>query len=336
MKSSAARRALVVGAIPLALAVACSNTSDQTATVATGSPTRSAAPQGNADREPGNSAAPQANPHPGTGQVDAQAGSTSGPEAHFPGSRPSSVQPGVASPAGDQDRSGTRPSTIQPGVTAPNLPKPQLESPSADYPIPANFRPIPNHEAAPALDFQTLHAPTVVTPVLPIAPPPRTLRIGEFSTPAPDQVPDDVLDTANGLAANTEAGLATGLNSIGVNPSRSDKIAAGTLGGAAIGAGLGAVGAGVPAAVIGGAIGAGVGAGIGALTGAAIGTAGVALAPWLAPIDVAGGAAGGALIGAGVGAAAGAAVTGIPAAVAGGAAGGIAGGAIGGFLGGAL
>lgn len=329
-KSNVARRAIVVGTIPLVLAVACSNTSDQPAKVADGTSTQSSVKQPGDTPAPGNPTAPQSNPQPGPAD--------STPGDRLPAPRPSSAQPGVALPAGDPDHPAPRPSLAQPGVTVPNRPQPQPQSqPQADYPIPANFRPIPNHEAAPALDFQTLHAPTTVTPVLPIAPPPRTLRLGDFTTPAPDEVPDNILDSANTLAANTEAGLATGLNAIGVNPSRSDKIAAGTLGGAAIGAGIGAVGAGVPAALVGAAGGAIIGAGVGALTGAAIGAVGgIAVAPWLAPIDIAGGAAGGALIGAGVGAAAGAAAIGIPAAAAGGVVGGVTGGAIGGFLGGAL
>ncbi|GAB2522045.1 hypothetical protein [Nocardia heshunensis] len=335
-----ARRAIVAGTIPLAmtLAVACSSSNDQPAKVAGGA-TQSAAPQASPTQQPGNATAPEGNPQPGTGSADSGiapgAGTGAVADSPFPGQRPSAIQPGVAAPAGDHP--GSRPNSVQPGVTAPNQPQAQPQpQPQADYPIPANFRPVPNVQAAPAVDFQTLHAPTTVTPVLPIAPPPRTLRIGEFSTPAPDQVPDNILDGANGLAANTEAGLATGLNSIGVNPSRSDKIAAGTLGGAAIGAGLGAVGAGVPAALVGAAVGGTAGAVIGTAIGFGLGSAAVVVAPGLAAIDIPGGMIGGALIGGGVGAAAGAAVAGLPAAAAGGLAGGVAGGAVGGFLGGAL
>ncbi|MGV9837276.1 hypothetical protein ACWDUL_24225 [Nocardia niigatensis] len=327
-----ARRAIAVGAVPLALAVACSNTSDRPATVAQGSSTQ-AAPQPGGKQASDNTVGQEGNPQSGApNQGESATGDVQ------TGPRLGSAQPGVALSAGDQNRPAARPSLAQPGVTVPNRPLPQPRShPQADYPIPANFRPIPNHEAAPALDLQILHAPTVVDPVLPIAPPPRTVRIGDFSTPAPDQLPDNVLDTVNGVAAGTEAGLATGLNSIGVNPSRSDRIAAGTLGGAAIGAGLGAAGAGIPLAVAGGAGGAVIGAGIGAAAGIALGSVGgIAVAPWLAPIDVVGGGAGGALIGAGVGGGAGAAALGIPAALAGGAVGGATGAAVGGFLGSAL
>ncbi|MEU6584567.1 hypothetical protein [Nocardia sp. NPDC046763] len=332
MKSTVAQRAMVVGAIPLALTVACSNTSDQPAKSAQRSSTQAAA-QPSGSRAAGNTGIPEANPQPGAAGPDT-AGTLGSVQ---PAPRPGSSQPGVALPAHDQDRPGPRPSLVQPGVTVPNHPLPQQQSqPQADYPIPANFRPIPNHEAAPAVDFQTLHAPTVVDPVLPIAPPPRTVRIGDFTTPAPDQLPDNILDTVNGVAADTEASLATGLNSIGVNPSRSDKIAAGTLGGAAIGGGIGAVGAGVPTALAGGAVGGAIGVGVGAAIGFGLGSAGAVVAPWTAPIDVPGGTAGGALIGAGVGAAAGAAAAGIPAALVGGAVVGAGGAALGGFLGSAL
>ncbi|WP_369635686.1 hypothetical protein, partial [Nocardia sp. JMUB6875] len=64
-KSNVARRAIVVGTIPLVLAVACSNTSDQPAKVADGTSTQSAAPKPNDTRTPGNPTAPQSNPQPG-------------------------------------------------------------------------------------------------------------------------------------------------------------------------------------------------------------------------------------------------------------------------------
>ncbi|MTE14857.1 hypothetical protein [Nocardia aurantiaca] len=337
VESNLARRAIVVGAIPLALALACSNTNDQPAGAAQAGPNRSAAPQPGGAQTPNTTDTPVGNPQPGAAhQGDSDTGATASGGV-LPGPRLNSAQPGVALPSGDQDRPGSRPRSAQPGVTTPNHPLPQPQSqPRADYPIPADFRPVPDHEAAPAVNFQTLHAPTAVDPVLPIAPPPRTVRIGDFSTPAPDQLPDSVLDAVNGVAADTEAGLATGLDSIGVNPSRSDKIAAGTLGGAAIGAGIGAGLAGVPMAALGGAGGMLIGAGIGAVTGVTIGAVGGVAIGSLAPIDMVGGGIGGTLIGAGAGAVAGAAALGVPAALAGGVAGGVAGAAIGGFLGGAL
>ncbi|MEV0104226.1 hypothetical protein AB0H68_34595, partial [Nocardia sp. NPDC050789] len=240
MNSSVARRALAVGAIPLALAVACSN--GEPAKVSDGAATQAAVPL-SGSTVPGGNSSPNHAAQTGTAWPNPQDIEATGPGI-LPLPRTAAAQPGVAVPTGDQDHP-VRVTTVQPGVTVPVRPQP-ASPPLADYPVPANFRPIPNtRDAAPALDVQTLHAPTVVAPVLPIAPPPRTVRIGDFTTPAPDELPDHILNGVNGVAADAEAGLATGLNSIGVNPTRSDKIAAGALGGAAIGAGLGAVGAGV-------------------------------------------------------------------------------------------
>ncbi|MGW2662204.1 hypothetical protein ACWCW7_14670 [Nocardia tengchongensis] len=342
MTSSVAWRAIVVGAIPLALAVACSSTGDTK--IADGTAAQAAVPLSGSSTSPGSGQSAGAlglDAQPGTTNPNSQGIEATGPGVHLPGPRTATAQPGVALPGGDPDRPA-RTATVQPGVIVPNRPVPQPTSPQpqsqlADYPVPANFRPIPNtRDTAPALDVQTLHAPTPVTPVLPIAPPPRTVRIGDFTTPAPDDLPDHILNGVNGLAADTEAGLATGLNSIGVNPSRSDKIAAGTLAGAAAGAGIGAVGAGVPAALAGAAVGGTAGAVIGTAVGFGLGSASAVVMPGLAAIDVPGGMIGGALIGGGVGAAAGAAAAGLPAAALGGVVGGAAGATVGGFLGSAL
>ncbi|MEU1430549.1 hypothetical protein ABZ412_26085 [Nocardia sp. NPDC005746] len=336
MNSSVARRALVVGAIPLALAVACSNAGEP-AQVADGTATQASVPLTGSTGTPGGNSSPHNTARPGPAAPNPQSIDATGPGI-LPSPRTAAAQPGVALPTGDQDHP-VRVTTVQPGVTIPRPrpASPQPPSQLADYPVPANFRPVPNtRDAAPALDVQSLHAPTVVTPVLPIAPPPRTVRIGDFTTPAPDELPETVLDGVNGVAADAEASLATGLNSIGVSPTRSDKIAAGTLGGAAIGAGAGAVGAGVPAALVGAAMGGTAGAAIGTAIGFGLGSAAAVVMPGLAPIDVPGGMVGGALIGGGIGAAAGAAAVGLPAATLGAAVGGTGGAAIGGFLGSAL
>ncbi|WP_327142652.1 hypothetical protein [Nocardia sp. NBC_01327] len=359
-RTGAARRAMIVGTLPLALAVACSSATDP----------QSAAPASSANgtgpsstsQAPGGVQSPGAAQSPGgaqsRGEGAAQAPGNGAPAPQF--ANPRSAQPGVAAPTANADRLEFRPGPIQPGVTT--VPRPAAPGPSggtsANYAVPPNFRAIPQPEVAPAINWQELHAPTVVTPVAPIAPPPRTLRLGNFTTPAPDQLPDNILNPVNTTAATAEAAIATGFNSIGINPTRSDRIAAGTLAGVAAGATGGALIAGVPAAVLGAAPGAVAGAVIGLGVGAAVGTvvaggltaasvvAGVATggaagaltaiqAAAAAP-EVAGFAGGGALIGAGVGGAAGAAIVGIPAAVVGGVAGGVAGGAVGGFLGGAF
>lgn len=333
-KFGAPRRAIALGTIPLALAIACSACSS--------SIDRPTAAPAHSPQASAGSPRPGIPDRPGTARPSA-------PEAEHLAPQPAapciSVQPGVAQLPGHAVVRPTGP--VQPGVTTP--PEPQAPSqarPDApgpllralpDYAVPRHYRAIPApQEPAPPVEFRQLHAPEPVAPVAPIAPPPRTLRMGDFVAPAPDELPDDALDTVNTVAAGTEAAIATGFNSIGIDPSRSDKIAGGTIAGAATGAAVGATAAGVPMAVVGAVPGAVVGAGVGAGVGAAVGTLGVAVAPGLALIDIAGGAAGGALIGAAVGGAAGAAAVGIPAAVAGGVAGGGAGAAVGGGMGSAL
>ncbi|MFI8971831.1 hypothetical protein ACIGO9_03015 [Nocardia asteroides] len=240
----------------------------------------------------------------------------------------------------------------QPGVTTPaeeggrsDLAKfdnpDTLERLTPDRP---ESRPVPEYTApAPPIVIEELHLPEPVEPVAPIAPPPRTLRVGDFTSPVPDEVPGDVLDGVNGTAADVEAAIATQGRSIGINPSRSDKIAAATVGGALAGAALAGVPAAAVGAVGGGLIGAGIGAGVGFAVGAAgtagatailagaaaVPTAGAGALPTIAggfvaawPIAAAATGAG-AAIGAGVGAAVGAAALGIPAAAAGAVAGGV-------------
>ncbi|MFD4444907.1 hypothetical protein ACFWPK_34555 [Nocardia sp. NPDC058519] len=139
---------------------------------------------------------------------------------------------------------------------------------------PEQSRPVPEYTSpAPPIVIEELHLPEPVEPVAPIAPPERTLRIGDFTTPVPDEVPNDILGDVNGAAANVEAAIATQGRSVGINPSRSDKIAAATVGGALAGAAIVGVPAAAVGAVGGGLIGAGIGAGVGFAVGAA-GTAG--------------------------------------------------------------
>ncbi|MGX1808622.1 hypothetical protein ACWIGI_23125 [Nocardia sp. NPDC055321] len=268
-------------------------------------------------------------------------------------------QPGVNNPG--PDTAAPAQSPRQPGTTVDPAPAPQL-----NYAVPQDRRPIPvETEPAPPVQLETLHFPQPVEPVVPIAPPPRTLRVGDFMTEVPDEVPDDILNPVNDVAAGFEAAVATHGKSIGIDPSRSDKIAAATAAGALGGGLVGAATLGVPAAVAGGAVGALAGAGIGAVVGTALavtapaavtlgtmvtgavagavaGTAAggvgaipgaiagaaIALAPAVTLITPAVilGAPGGAAVGAGVGLAVGAAVAGVPAALAGAALGGVIGG----------
>ncbi|MFC4374163.1 hypothetical protein ACFO5K_08590 [Nocardia halotolerans] len=214
-------------------------------------------------------------------------------------------------------------------------------------------RPVPEYTApAPPVVIEELHLPEAVEPVVPIAPPPRTLRVGDFTSPVPDEIPDAALEGVNTAAADVEAAIATQGRSVGINPSRSDKIAAATVGGALAGAALAGVPAATVGAVGGGLLGAGIGAGVGFAVGAAgtagatailagaaaIPTAGVGALPVIGagfaaawPIAAATTGAG-AAIGAAAGAAAGAAVLGIPAAAAGAVAGGVVGSGVGATL----
>ncbi|MFC6011287.1 hypothetical protein, partial [Nocardia lasii] len=147
---------------------------------------------------------------------------------------------------------------VQPGVTAPlatdeggrsDLTKPGAPDSLAHLaPERPQTRPVPEYATpAPPIVVEELHLPAPVAPVAPITPPERTLRVGDFTTPVPAEVPDDLLDGAANDAANDEAAIATQGRSVGIDPSRSDKIAAATVGGALVGAAA----AGIPAAAVG-------------------------------------------------------------------------------------
>ncbi|NUS95045.1 MAG: hypothetical protein HOQ36_21980, partial [Nocardia sp.] len=110
----------------------------------------------------------------------------------------------------------------------PAVPRPAVIAEPAPGPALAT-RPVPTYTyLAPQGE---LHAPEPVAPVVPIEAPPGKLRIGNVEMDAPFDVRE-----INTGAAQTEAQLATFLDSVGVERSRSDRIAAQTLGSAAIGA----------------------------------------------------------------------------------------------------
>ncbi|GAA5057811.1 hypothetical protein [Nocardia callitridis] len=102
-------------------------------------------------------------------------------------------------------------------------------------------RPVPNQGLAP-VDPQALHAPGAaasVPAVAPIEAPEGKLRIGSTQIDRPVFLNDEQSGQINGAAADTEANLARELDSMGFEPSRSDRISADTLGGAAVGAAVG-------------------------------------------------------------------------------------------------
>ncbi|WP_249359652.1 hypothetical protein [Nocardia cyriacigeorgica] len=99
-------------------------------------------------------------------------------------------------------------------------------------------RPVPDKDyLAPLGD---LHAPTQVQPVAPIAPPPGQLRFGDVSIESPTWLDPQQAAQVNDGAANAEASLATFLDSVGMERSRSDRVASQTIGAAAVGAVAGA------------------------------------------------------------------------------------------------
>ncbi|WP_280396646.1 hypothetical protein [Nocardia carnea] len=137
----------------------------------------------------------------------------------------------------DATRVAVRSATDTFGVAAaPFVPAPPAPAPAAvadplpaPAPVPAT-RPLPQHAyLAPQGE---LHAPMPVAPVAPIEAPPGKLRIGNILMDAP---PFDVREINTG-AAQAEAQIATFYDSVGVERSRSDRMAAQTVGSAAIGA----------------------------------------------------------------------------------------------------
>ncbi|MFC9894926.1 hypothetical protein ACFVMC_14665 [Nocardia sp. NPDC127579] len=143
-----------------------------------------------------------------------------------------------------------------------------------------------------------LHPPVPVAPVPPIAPPPGQFRFGDVTVPAPEWINPEQAIQINDNAAMAEANLATFLDSIGMERSRSDRIAGQTVGTAAIGAAAGAASAAplaLTSALVGGALGLVVGAPlipVGLVAGPALGAA-MGAAVITVPAAVVGAAAGG-------------------------------------------
>ncbi|MFC9356522.1 hypothetical protein ACFTZB_08060 [Rhodococcus sp. NPDC057014] len=177
-------------------------------------------------------------------------------------------------------------------------------------------------EPAPSVRVEELHAPVPVEPVAPIIAPADKLRAGDFILDNPG-MSKPVLDRTNNTLAAAEAGVGTVYRSVGIEASRSDRVAGATIAGVVGGGLVGATAAGVPAALIGGTLGGGAGAGIGATVGAGMGAVTVPV------IGAVPGIAAGAAVGAATGAAAGAAAVGIPFAIGGAIVGGALGGAAG-------
>ncbi|MEU2032050.1 hypothetical protein [Nocardia amamiensis] len=149
--------------------------------------------------------------------------------------------------------------------------------------------------------IESLHLPVPVAPVPPIAPPAGKLRFGDVQVDAPEWLYREQAIQLNDGAARVEAEMATFLDSVGMERTRSDRIAGQTVGAAAIGAAAGAAVA-SPFALFGAAMGGALGGAIGlpfAPIGLAAGPMGAAYGAALMAVPLA-------AIGAGVGAALGA------------------------------
>ncbi|WP_405496154.1 hypothetical protein [Nocardia sp. NBC_00511] len=116
-------------------------------------------------------------------------------------------------------------------------------------------RDIPNAPLA-AVDAQKLHQPNPLSApeVAPIAAPEGKLRFGDTQIDIPSFLTPEQAATVNALSAGAEAELARTYDSAGFEPSRSDRMAAQTVGTAAVGAAVG-VGVAAPLEVAGMALG---------------------------------------------------------------------------------
>ncbi|MDE1673973.1 MULTISPECIES: hypothetical protein [Nocardia] len=148
-----------------------------------------------------------------------------------------------------------------PGAEAPNVrPYEGVRIPDDTLSSLQWARPLPAHEyLAPLIG---LHAPAPVAPVPPIAPPPGKLRFGDVQVDAPEWLYREQAIQINDSAAMAEADMATFLDSVGMERTRSDRVASQTMGAAAIGAAAGFVFA-SPFALFGAAVGGGLGLAIG-------------------------------------------------------------------------
>ncbi|NNH69455.1 hypothetical protein HLB23_06150 [Nocardia uniformis] len=105
---------------------------------------------------------------------------------------------------------------------------------------PVGARDIPGGSLA-AVDPEQLRMPdpSVAAEVAPIAAPEGKLRFGDTQVDVPEWLTPEQADQINDLSATAEAELAQTLDSAGFEPSRSDRIAAQTIGTAAVGAAVG-------------------------------------------------------------------------------------------------
>ncbi|MFE5288361.1 hypothetical protein ACFRAQ_25640 [Nocardia sp. NPDC056611] len=154
-------------------------------------------------------------------------------------------------------------------ATAAEVAPDELIEPAAEVVLPVRVsrnsttgvRDIPNAPLTPVDNGKLRRPDSPAAPeVAPIAAPEGKLRLGDTQVDIPAWLDADQAAQVNALAAGAEAELARTYDSAGFEPSRSDRMAAATIGSAAVGAtaavSLIAVPAATAGAVIGGAVGA--------------------------------------------------------------------------------
>ncbi|WP_433566139.1 hypothetical protein ACQP1O_13475 [Nocardia sp. CA-151230] len=169
-------------------------------------------------------------------------------------SRPGRTQPDGSQPDGLQ---GDQPRSDQPvqwpAAEAPNVhPYQGLRIPDNTLSSLQWARPMPENKYLAPLG--ELHLPVPVAPVPPIAPPAGKLRFGDVQVDSPEWLNREQAIQLNDGAAQAEAATATFLDSIGMERSRSDRVAGEIIGGAAVGIAAGAVAA-SPFGLFGGVVG---------------------------------------------------------------------------------
>lgn len=160
-------------------------------------------------------------------------------------------QPGVTTPA----QPGPTISA-QPGITTTPMVStaPQGQAPLPDEIVPATdlapTRPLWRPRYAAPLRVNRLHEPLATPPVARIMAAPSEVRVGDFTAPAPAWLPKSSLDGINTVSAGYESQISQYARSIGVPPSRADRIAAATVADIVAGGMLGAAVAGVSAVTV--------------------------------------------------------------------------------------
>ncbi|PYE12043.1 hypothetical protein DFR67_12651 [Williamsia limnetica] len=175
----------------------------------------------------------------------------------------------------------------QPGVTNPQpAPEPAPEpAPVPDYP--QGVLPSPPQEVAPVIweapsgppatsydpaPSGPIHAPVPTAPVAPkiVEDPAAKIRIGNFVTDRPAEIPRDYAVSINEYSAYAEAKIAQAFRSVGFSDEEADRRAAAAVLGGVIGGVAGATAAGVPVTIAVGLFTLPAGAAIGAAIGSAV------------------------------------------------------------------